>query len=162
MDRLPTCIDELCVLAKSSDADPFVVVEMRGNEFVRAEGGGRAPLGRLLQAIEAQEDTNLQGEDWTIAKEYVHSLRERLEDGDRNAAPIAYWGAARIGANKSTQSRGLIERKIEDYHSAEPGNERPSLERLRDAIDCEEAEKRKGEDCSIAKHFVRSWLSWLA
>ena len=70
---------------------------MRGNEFVKAEGGGRAPLGRLLQAIEAQEDADLQGEDWTIAKEYVYSLLERLEDSDRNAAPncisgrCAYW-----------------------------------------------------------------------
>jgi len=67
---------------------------MRGNEFVKAEGGGRAPLGRLLQAIEAQEDADLQGEDWTIAKD---TLLERLEDSDRNAAPncisgrCAYW-----------------------------------------------------------------------
>ena len=56
----------------------------------------------------------------------------------------------------------LIERNIEDYLDAEPGNKKPSLERLRDAIDREEAEKREGEDWSIARDFVRSWLSWLA
>lgn len=78
MDRLLTCIDALGVLAKSSHADPFLVVEMRVNEFVRAEGGGRAPLERLLQAIEVQEDAKRRDEDWTIAKEYVHSLLERL------------------------------------------------------------------------------------
>lgn len=50
---------------------------------------------------------------------------------------------------------GLIERNIEDYLNAEPGGERPAPERLRDAIEHEEAEKREGEDWSIAKH----WLS---
>jgi hypothetical protein len=79
MDRLQTCIDALRVLAKSSHADPFLVVEMRVNEFVKAEGGGRAPLERLLQAIEVQEDAKRQGEDWTIAKEYVYSLLQRLD-----------------------------------------------------------------------------------
>lgn len=106
MDRLPTCIDELCVLAKSSDADPFVVVEMRGNEFVKAEGGGRAPLGRLLQAIEAQEDTNLQGEDWTIAKEYVHSLLERLETVTETLLQL-HIGALRVLARTSQPNRGV-------------------------------------------------------
>jgi hypothetical protein len=79
MDRLQKCIDALRVLAKSSHADPFLVVEMRVNEFVRAEGDGRAPLERLLQAIEMQDDAKRQDEDWTIAKEYVHSLLERLD-----------------------------------------------------------------------------------
>jgi len=68
----------------------------------------------------------------------------------------------RVLARTNEPSRGgLIERNIEDYLNAEPGNERPALERLRDAVDHEEAEKREGEDWSIAKHFVRSWLSWL-
>jgi hypothetical protein len=48
----------------------------------------------------------------------------------------------------------LIGRNIDDYL-------KPSLERLRDAINCEEAEKRQGEDWSIAKDYVRSRLSWL-
>ena len=69
----------------------------------------------------------------------------------------------RVLARTNQPNRGgLIERNIDDYLSAEPGNERPALERLRDAIDQEEAEKREGEDWSIAKHFVHSWLSWLA
>ncbi|MGC2081361.1 MAG: hypothetical protein WA728_36165 [Xanthobacteraceae bacterium] len=69
----------------------------------------------------------------------------------------------RVLARTNESNRGrLIERKIEDYLNAEPGSERPALERLCDAIDHEEAEKREGEDWSIAKHFVRSWLSWLA
>jgi len=55
----------------------------------------------------------------------------------------------------------LIERNIEDYVRTDPGNERASLERLRDAIDREETEKRQNEDWSIAKDYVRSRLTWL-
>jgi plasmid stabilization system protein ParE len=55
----------------------------------------------------------------------------------------------------------LIERNIEDYLKT-AGSEKPSLQRLRDAIHREEAERRQGEDWSIAKDYVRSRLSWLA
>ena len=69
----------------------------------------------------------------------------------------------RVLARTNELNRGvLIEKNIEEYLNAELGSERPALERLRDAIGDEEAEKREGEDWSIAKHFVRSWLSWLA
>ena len=51
--------------------------------------------------------------------------------------------------------------RIEDYLRTEHGSERLSLERLRDAIDREEAEKRQGEDWGLAKNYVRSLLSWL-
>jgi hypothetical protein len=69
----------------------------------------------------------------------------------------------RVLARTKGSNRGvLIEKNIEEYLNAEPGSERSALERLRDAIEHEEAEKWEGEDWSIAKHFVRSWLSWLA
>jgi len=44
----------------------------------------------------------------------------------------------------------LIEEAVREYLKAEPGTLRPSLERLCDAIDREEAEKRPSEDWSIA------------
>jgi len=70
--------------------------------------------------------------------------------------------ALRVLARTNQPNRvHLIERNIEDYVKAEPGSERSSLERLRDAIVREEAEKRQGEDWSIAKDYVRSRLSWL-
>ena len=70
--------------------------------------------------------------------------------------------ALRVLARTNQSNRGLlIERNINDY-LAEAGSERSSLERLRDAIDHEEAEKRQGEDWSIARDYVRSRLSWLA
>jgi hypothetical protein len=71
--------------------------------------------------------------------------------------------ALRVLAQTNQPNRaGLIERNIEDYLKTELGSERPSLERLRDAIEREEAEKHQGEDWSIAKDYVRSRLSWLA
>jgi hypothetical protein len=71
--------------------------------------------------------------------------------------------ALRVLARTNHSNRVLlIEHNIEDYLKTEPGSEKPSLERLRDAIDREEAEKREGEDWSIAKDYVRSRLSWLA
>jgi len=56
----------------------------------------------------------------------------------------------------------LVENQINQYLKAEAGNVRVSLERLCDAIDREEAEKRRGEDWSIARDYVRSRLRRLA
>ena len=56
----------------------------------------------------------------------------------------------------------LIENAINEYLKAKPGNVRISLERLCDAIDREEDEKRRREDWSIASDYVRSRLRRLA
>jgi plasmid stabilization system protein ParE len=70
--------------------------------------------------------------------------------------------ALRVLARTNQPSRAaLIERNIEDYLKT-AGSEKPSLERLRDAIEREEGEKRRDEDWSTAKDYVRSRLSWLA
>jgi hypothetical protein len=70
--------------------------------------------------------------------------------------------ALRVLARTNEPNRAvLIERNIEDYLKT-AGSEKPSLERVRDAIEREEAEKRQGEDWSIAKDYVRSRLSWPA
>ena len=65
-----------------------------------------------------------------------------------------------VRTNQSNRA-DLIERNIEDYLRTEHGSERLSLERLRDAIDREEAEKRQGEDWGLVKNYVRLLLSWL-
>jgi hypothetical protein len=53
--------------------------------------------------------------------------------------------ALRVLARTNQPNRaGLIERNIEDYLKTELGRERSSLERLRDAIEREEAEKYQG------------------
>jgi hypothetical protein len=52
----------------------------------------------------------------------------------------------------------LIEKAINEYLKAELGTLRLSLERLCIAIEREEAGKRRGEDWSIARDYVRSRL----
>ena len=56
----------------------------------------------------------------------------------------------------------LIEKAVNEYLNDKAGIARPSLERLCDAIDREEAEKRPIEDWSIARDYVRSRLRRLA
>jgi hypothetical protein len=70
--------------------------------------------------------------------------------------------ALRVLARTNELNRAaLIERNIEDYLKT-AGSEKLSLERLRDAIEREEGEKRRDQDWSTAKDYVRSRLSWLA
>jgi hypothetical protein len=71
--------------------------------------------------------------------------------------------ALRVLAQTSDPYRAvLIENAINEYLKTDPGILRLSLERLCDAIDREEAEKRRGEDWSIARDYVHSWLRRLA
>jgi hypothetical protein len=56
----------------------------------------------------------------------------------------------------------LIEKAIDEYLNDKAGIVRLSLQRLCDAVEREEAEKRRGEDWSIAKDYVRSRLQRLA
>ena len=56
----------------------------------------------------------------------------------------------------------LIEKAINEYLDDKVGIVRLSLERLCNAIEREEAEKRPIEDWSIAKDYARSWLRRLA
>jgi hypothetical protein len=71
--------------------------------------------------------------------------------------------ALRVMAQVNDPNRAvLIESAINEYLKGELGTVTLSLERLCDAIDREEAEKRRGEDWSIAKDYVRSRLRRLA
>jgi hypothetical protein len=56
----------------------------------------------------------------------------------------------------------LIEEAINEYLNDKAGIVRLSLQRLCDAIDREEAEKRRGENWSIAGDYVHSRLRRLA
>ena len=71
--------------------------------------------------------------------------------------------ALRVMAQANDPNRAvLIENAINEYIKGELGTVGLSLERLCDAIDREEAEKRRGEDWSIARDYVRSRLRRLA
>jgi hypothetical protein len=52
----------------------------------------------------------------------------------------------------------VIERNIDRYLKMESGGRERSLERLRVAIHSEKAERREGEDWSIAREYVRALL----
>ena len=56
----------------------------------------------------------------------------------------------------------LIEKAVNEYLNDKAGIARLSLERLFDAIEREEAEKRRGEDWSIARNYISSRLRRLA
>jgi len=56
----------------------------------------------------------------------------------------------------------LIEKHIDEYLKADPFSLAHALERLRRAIHYEEVERRKGEDWSVAKEYVRSLLRRMA
>jgi hypothetical protein len=65
--------------------------------------------------------------------------------------------ALRVLAQTSDPYRAvLIENAINEYLKTDPGRLRLSLERLCDAIERQEAEKRRGEGWSIAKDYVLS------
>jgi hypothetical protein len=71
-----------------------------------------------------------------------------------------YIDALRVLARTNDPNRVvLIERNIDNYLDTESGRRERSLELLRVAINNEEAERREGEDGSMAKDYVRSLLS---
>jgi hypothetical protein len=69
----------------------------------------------------------------------------------------------RVLARRNEPNRAvLIEKAVNEYLNDKAGTVRLSLERLCDAIEREEAAKRRGEDWSIARDYVRSRLRRLA
>ena len=70
-----------------------------------------------------------------------------------------YLDALRNLARTDVPNRAeLIERNVDRYLKDEIGGRQRALERLRVAIHNEEAERREGEDWSIAREYVRSLL----
>ena len=63
-----------------------------------------------------------------------------------------------LASSKGPDRHVLIERQIDQYLGTDPLSLAYGLERLRKAIHYEELERRKGEDWSIAKEYVRSLL----
>jgi hypothetical protein len=69
----------------------------------------------------------------------------------------------RVLAQTNEPNRGaLVEKAIDEYLNDKAGIVRLSLERLCNAIEREEADRRALEDWSIAKDYIRSRLYRLA
>jgi len=79
MDRLGTCMDALRALAKSNAPDRAVLAERYIDAYLTTEAASSASsLERLRRAIHYEEVERREGEDWSIAKEYVRSLLHRM------------------------------------------------------------------------------------
>jgi len=79
-DRLRACVDDLRVFSmRSRNPDLVSVIERRIDEFALGEvPQERTALERLAQVIEMLKARKQPGEDWTVAKDYVHSLLQKL------------------------------------------------------------------------------------
>jgi hypothetical protein len=70
---------------------------------------------------------------------------------------VTYVDALRNLARTDAPNRAeLIKRNVDLYLKDEIGGRQRALERLRQAIHNEEADRRDGEDWSVAKDYVRS------
>jgi hypothetical protein len=80
MDKLQTCVGSLRVLTRQEDPNRQALVEKLINEFIREDVGSTvlASVERLGEAIDAEANKNVIGEDWTLMQNYVRWCHERL------------------------------------------------------------------------------------
>jgi hypothetical protein len=79
--RLTTYIDALCNLARSDVLDRVKLIEKNVDLYLE-EGARNRALEALRSAIHNEESERREGEDWSIAKEYVRSLLQRTKTED--------------------------------------------------------------------------------
>jgi hypothetical protein len=79
MDQLQQLVVTLRVLARTNEPNRVVLVEKAIDEYLNDKAGiVRLSLERLCNAIERQEADRRAFEDWSIAREYIHSRLRRL------------------------------------------------------------------------------------
>jgi hypothetical protein len=80
MDKLQTCIGSLRVLTRQQDSNRQVLIEKLINDFLRDDVSSTllASLERIGEAIDAEANKNVFGEDWTFMQNYVQWCHERL------------------------------------------------------------------------------------
>jgi hypothetical protein len=80
MDRLQSCIEALRVLAQSNDPNRVVLIERNIDEYLKtANDTMKHSLLRLRNAINFQKGAKRHGENWSIARDYVRVLLQRLD-----------------------------------------------------------------------------------
>jgi hypothetical protein len=78
-NQLGLCLVALSDLAKSNDPHRSVVVERHIDEYLRTDPFSPAhALERLRRAIHYEEVEGREGEDWSIARNYVRLLLSRM------------------------------------------------------------------------------------
>jgi hypothetical protein len=78
-DQLKTYIDALRVLAKTHDPNRVALIERNIDRHLQMESGGKERgLERLRVAIHNEDAEGREGEDWSIAKDYVRSQLRKM------------------------------------------------------------------------------------
>ena len=85
MDKLKTCVASLRVLTREQDFDRQAVVERLINDFLREDISSTvlASVERIGDAIDAEANKNILGEDWTIMQSYVRWCHEALRGSNK-------------------------------------------------------------------------------
>jgi hypothetical protein len=87
MDELQSCLIGLRIAASSSVPDQRIVVERHIDEYLRAVPFSLSDaLERLSKAIQFEERERRKGDDWSLARNYVRSLRNMVATSSSDAA----------------------------------------------------------------------------
>jgi len=79
MDRLVTCMDALRALARSNDPDRAVLVEKYIDAYLTTETVSVwYALEWLSKNIRDEQAEGREGENWSVAKEYIRSVLHGL------------------------------------------------------------------------------------
>jgi hypothetical protein len=79
IDHVETYIDALRVLARTRDPNRVVLIERNMDRYLKMEGGGsERGLERLRVAIHNEEAERREGEDWSVARDYIRVLLHRM------------------------------------------------------------------------------------
>jgi hypothetical protein len=79
MHRLGPCLTALRVLAQSNDLRRDIPIERNIDEYLKSDTFSLAhALKRLRRAIHYEELARREGEDWSVAKNYVRLLLHRM------------------------------------------------------------------------------------
>jgi hypothetical protein len=79
MHRLGPCLTALRVLAQSKGLRRDILIERNIDEYLRTDPFSLAhALERLRRAIHYEELARREGEDWSVAKNYVRLLLHRM------------------------------------------------------------------------------------
>jgi hypothetical protein len=80
-DRFVTYVDALRDLARTDAPNRAELIKRNVDLYLKDEIGGRQrALERLRQAIHNEETERREGEDWSVAKDYVRSLQAMIVD----------------------------------------------------------------------------------
>ena len=79
MDPLQQLVETLRVLARTNEPNRVVLIEEAINEYLNDKAGiVRLSLQRLCDAIDREKAEKRRDEDWSMARDYVHSRLQRL------------------------------------------------------------------------------------